>query len=69
MHTPRIIEVKQITNEQVAYCLRCCDDHMETTWHTMHVLSPDHAGQLEERKKEIASRHEAIVNWRKANWI
>lgn len=69
MHTPEIIEVKQVTNEQVAYCIRCCDDALETTWHTMHILSPDHAGQLEKLKKEISARHDAIVSWRKEHKI
>jgi hypothetical protein len=69
MHTPTIIGTKQINNEQVAYCIQCCSDPMEITWHTIHILSPDHPAQLESRKAEIVTRHEAMTQWRKEQGI
>jgi hypothetical protein len=69
MHTPKIIQAKQVNNENVSYCIQCCDDPMEVTWHTIHILAPDHQAVLEDRKKEIATRHEAITAWRKENGI
>jgi hypothetical protein len=63
-HNVSVSEVKQLNNENVAYCLTCCDDPLETSWHTIHILSADHDAQLELQKPTIIQRHEAMVRWR-----
>lgn len=68
-HTTKVIDAKQINNEYVVYTVQCCEDPMEITNHTIHVLAADHAGQLDTIKAGIATRHEAVLAWRKANGI
>lgn len=64
-HTVEILEIKEVSDELVSYRLRCCGEELSDTWHTLSVLIPDHDGQLESRKAEIAARHQAKVAWRK----
>jgi hypothetical protein len=63
-HTPKVIEAKQLNNEYVSYCVQCCGDALETTWHTMHVAAPDHEGQLATIKADVTARHELMLQWR-----
>jgi hypothetical protein len=59
-----IVEVKQLSNEQVAYKIRVNDDPTTDSWHTMNVWEEDHEAQLEEHKKVALKRHEALAKWR-----
>ena len=63
-HEPKVVEWKQVSNEQVAYRIVCCEDPAESSWHTIHVAHPDHEDWLEDRKAEVAKRHEAMEKWR-----
>lgn len=64
MHTPEVLETKELTAEWVGYRIRCCNDPMSDSWHTMHVTIPDHKAVLDEQKIVVAARHEAILAWR-----
>jgi hypothetical protein len=69
-HTPEVLETKEINDEQVAYRIRCCGDVTTDSWHTISVLCPTtedprtHEQQLEERKADVATKHEAKITWR-----
>lgn len=64
MHNVQIVEVKELSDELVSYRLRCCEDELSDSWHTMSVHIDDHSASLEERKQEIAARHERKHAWR-----
>jgi hypothetical protein len=63
-HTPEIVETKELTDDQVAYLIRCCGDPSTDSWHTISVLCPNHEEQLVDRKATVAAKHEAKVAWR-----
>jgi hypothetical protein len=68
-HEIKVLEVRQVNNEQVSYLLGCtCGDEHERSWHTLHIHLPDHEGVLEERKKVALARHEAMQKW-KEKWM
>lgn len=64
MPTPKIIDTKQINNEYVAYCIQVDNDPFEISWHTLHILSPDHAAQLAAISTDIITRYTAMLQWR-----
>ncbi len=63
-HEVTVVEVKELSDELVSYRLRCCDDPLSDSWHTVSVEIDDHAPSLAERKAEIAARHERKHAWR-----
>lgn len=71
-HTPKVVETKELNDEQVSYRLRCCDDPTSDSWHTMSVLPPKdekddkrtHEQQLDELKVIVGDKHAAKVAWR-----
>jgi hypothetical protein len=65
-HTTKVIDAKQINNENVVYTVQCCSDPMEVTNHTINVAAPDHAGQLAAIKADVAARHDLMVQARAA---
>jgi hypothetical protein len=64
MHTPKIIEVKEVNDTFVAYKIQCCDDAVHTSWHSISVTLLDHDSQLEDAKKRVSDLHEAKIQWR-----
>ena len=63
-HEAKVVEVKELTDELVSYRLRCCDEELSDSWHTLTVHIEDHEKHLTERKQEIEKRHRAKEAWR-----
>jgi len=45
----------------------CCTPEAHTceeSWHTVSVHREDHEGYMAERMKEVADRHEKMIQWR-----
>lgn len=80
MHTPEIIETKQVSNEQVSYRIVCCGEkcsekckpaeHVcEDSWVTLSVKNDNHEAQLEIEKGKIAERHAKMAAWKEKNGV
>jgi hypothetical protein len=73
IHTPIIIDTKELSDEQVSYCIRCCGDPSTDSWHMISILCPTkddprtHEEQLFEIAANVAAKHEAKVSWRLKN--
>jgi hypothetical protein len=63
-HEVKIVEIKELSDELVSYRLRCCDDQLSDSWHTVSVAIANHDASLAERKQDIAARHERKHAWR-----
>lgn len=68
-HTVSVVDTKEVTDEHVAYLLRCCDDPTTDSWHTMLcVPSVDdkrtHQQQIDELATIVSAKHEAKLAWR-----
>lgn len=63
-HQVQVVEVKELSDELVSYRLRCCDDELSDSWHTMSVHVLDHDESLGARMQEIAARHQRKHAWR-----
>lgn len=63
-HVVTIEEVRELSDELVSYRLRCDGEPLTDTWHTVSVKVPNHAGELAQRKVEVAQLHEAKLKWR-----
>lgn len=64
-HDTAIVEVKEVSDEQVAYRIRCCGEAMTDSWHTVSVHATDHDASLEAAKQRVQKTHEAKLQWRK----
>lgn len=68
-HTPKVVSVKELNDEQVSYLIRCCDDPLSDSWHAITVLpgkddKRTHEEQLAELKVIVEAKHAAKVAWR-----
>ena len=68
-HTTKIIEVKELSDEQVSYCVECCGDPVTRSWHTVSVLAADADASLQAHKDRVAALHEAKLQWRQRNGL
>ena len=59
VHTPQIIQVKELNDENIAYLVRCCSDPKTDSWITIsvHVADSDCTASLQAHKDQIADRH------------
>lgn len=64
-HTVEIVDVRELSDEQVSYRIRCCCEEMTDSWHTVSVHATDHEASLEAAKQRVQKTHEAKVQWRK----
>lgn len=66
-HEIELLEVKELSDEQVAYRYRCCGEEMTDSWVTVHVTLPeaDHQQAISIHVDGMKTRHEAKVAWRK----
>lgn len=63
MHTSSVVETKELSDELVAYRVRCCDDPTTDSWHTASVLI-DHSESLKAHCQQVEARHERKRLWR-----
>jgi hypothetical protein len=63
-HDPKIIDIKEVSDTFVAYTIRCCNEELHTSVHSISVLVPNHSDELEKCKKQVAELHEAKLRWR-----
>lgn len=66
-HDTVVVEVKELSDELIAYRIRCCDEPMTDSWHSVSVLSSNLDQSLEDAKQRVAALHEAKVQWRQKN--
>ena len=64
-HKAEVVEVKELSDGQVAYRVRCCREEMTDSWHTSAVDAPNLYAELEAHKVRVATLHEAKIQWRK----
>ncbi len=60
-HVSKVVEFREVNDENIAYRLRCCDDPMTDSWHTIAVTVDDteHDTFLATKLEEIAAKHAA----------
>lgn len=63
-HNTEVIEVKELSDSQVAYRVRCCGEELTDSWHAVHVDAPDIEQSLQAHKDRVAKLHEAKLRWR-----
>lgn len=66
-HDIQLLEVKELSDEQVAYKYRCCGEPMTDSWVTVHVTLPqaEHDNAVQTHINGMKDRHEAKQAWRK----
>lgn len=66
-HSVELLEVKELSDDQVAYRYRCCGEEMTDSWVTVHVTLPqeEHDTAVKIHVDGLKSRHEAKVAWRR----
>jgi len=66
-HTIHVVEVKELSDDQVSYKTRCCGEVKTDSCCTIHVSVPEaeHDATLQAHKDRQATIHEHKVNWRK----
>lgn len=72
MHTPSIVEVKDLNDENIAYLVRCCDDPKTDSWITVsvHVSDQDHDASLQIHQSRVADTHnKKVARLKKAHEI
>lgn len=62
-HTAAIVEFRELNDEFISYCIRCCGDNKTDSWHTIsvHVSDAEHDANLTDQQAAVAARHEAKV--------
>lgn len=63
-HQTKIVLVRELSDQQVAYCVECCGEAATRSWHTVSVAAADLEASLAEHKNRVAALHEAKVQWR-----
>lgn len=60
-HVSKVVEVREINDEYVAYRLQCCGEAMTDSWHTLAVTvgDADHDTFLATKLEEVAAKHAA----------
>lgn len=66
-HDAIVVETKEVNDGMVAYRIRCCDEEMTDSWHTVSVIASDLEQSLEDAKQRVAALHDAKVQWRQKN--
>lgn len=65
-HATEIVEVKKLSNGQVAAKIRCCGDASTDHWHTMAVQvasDPDsRKASIDPVRQFVADQHEHAIN-------
>lgn len=66
-HTVELLEVKELSDDQVAYRYRCCGEPMTDSWVTVHVTLPqeEHDAAVKTHVDNLKARHDAKQAWRK----
>ena len=64
VHDTKIVEAKELSDGSVSYRVRCCEDPLTDSWHTVSVHATDLDESLEAHKQNVAATHEAKVQWR-----
>jgi len=62
-HKAEVIEVKELTDEDVAYKVRCCGDKSTDSWHSAKITA-DHTASLDAHTQRVAELHAAKQQWR-----
>lgn len=64
-HTTEIVAYKKLSDGQFALCVRCCNDTMHDSWHTVDatvMLDPvKYAASLDAHRDKVAASHEVAV--------
>src|ERR1700758_4996658 len=63
-HTTQIIAVRELSDEQVAYTVRCCGEPMTDSVHTVAINATDRDASLAAHIAAVAQRHQAKLDWR-----
>jgi hypothetical protein len=65
MHKVQLIEKKPLSNGQLAYKLRCCNNESTDSWHTLTVTpgmtAEDISAEVEEKKQLCSQQHSAMI--------
>jgi hypothetical protein len=51
-HTAKLVDVKQIADDAIAICVRCCDDPNTDSWHTHHGIAALSQEEIEQWEQE-----------------
>lgn len=68
-HTVTVADTREVTDEHVAYLLRCCDDPTTDSWHSMPCVPTaadprTHQQQIDDLASIVSAKHEAKLVWR-----
>lgn len=61
-HTLEITETKQLADGAIAVCIRCCDNQMSDSWHTIYTAGKtqeDIQTLIDQRMADVAALHDA----------
>lgn len=64
-HTIKLVEQKELNDQHVSFCYRCCDDPSTDSWHTVDLSVENIEEVLGGVKAGIAQKHDHKVNFRK----
>jgi hypothetical protein len=69
LHTVKVIDEKEVADDQVAYCAQCCDDPSTDSWYTgaVSVGMETIAANVGEHQQRVARIHDAKLAWRAAH--
>ena len=66
-HKTTVVEVKELTDETVSYCVRCCDEEQTDSWCTVNIAALSDADvqkTLGEHAHRLIAKHDAKLKWR-----
>lgn len=60
-HEAVVVDFRELNDEYLSYCIRCCGDEKTDSWHTIsvHVGDAAHDAILEAQRQAVAARHAA----------
>lgn len=62
-HTLEVTETKQLSDGAIAVCIRCCDNLMSDSWHTIYTAGKTQAdvqSEVDARMADVAALHDAM---------
>lgn len=67
-HVSKIIDIKEINDESVAYLVRCCDDPMSDSWLTVTLTLSDIEIEqtVADHHVRVQAKHDKKLKWRDA---